>query len=170
MSTVRKPFNKSEYEKYDQLAKDTVATYLEKMNPNYLIARNPNKYQADIILLERQPSGLYAEICLVEVESRPSWSGAWPKSWNYQIMQRKQKYQEQNLPVSFFTINLEQTHMIHFSDDLNNYPLIEKKNRLVKEGEFVFDIPVHSNPHVEIINLVPEKPTLKFAEVSNDEI
>lgn len=151
----KKPFDKELFKQYDDQAKKVVRKHYE--NLGFLVAYNENEYGADLVILSPVENGYYEKVALVECECRPSWSNNWPSNWNYQIMQRKRKYLNQGLPVIFCTLNQDNSQMIKFSGVLTDYPLIEKPNRYVSQGEMVFDIPVWENDDVEIVNLKPTK-------------
>ena len=148
----RKPFDKELFKQNDQKAKDIVSSYYEALG--YLVARNPNKYSADLILLEKAEDGYYREVALVEVEIRNSWSSKqWPKAWDYRIAYRKAKYQEQNdLPVVYHTLNSDCTTVLKFKGLLSEYETIVDSNKFVSEETF-YSINVQDNEDVEMIDL-----------------
>ena len=148
----RKPFDKALYAQNDQKAKDVIAGYYEALG--YLVARNPNKYSADLILLEKTVDGYYKEIALIEVEIRNSWSSKqWPKNWDYRIAYRKAKYQEQNdLPVVYHTLNSDCTTFVKFKGLLSEYETIKDSNKFVSDETF-YSIQVQDNEDVDQIDL-----------------
>ena len=93
--SVRKPFDKKLYEKYDRLAKVACKEHLKKKG--FVAVDHHNKYAQDLIASKADEWGVnYSDPFCVECEVKVVWSGPNFPYNTVQLPQRKKKFFKEN--------------------------------------------------------------------------
>lgn len=153
-SRLSKPFDPELYKKNDEPGKEVVRKYLEGLG--YLVANHPNKYKADMIVLEFDPiDRLYKQIALAEAGLRPSWnSHKWPETWDLRVEHRKGKYSDEGPPVWVFVVNKMKTAMVSPKYALSEYAVAGVNNKYFPDKnkpEPNFIIPKDELTYIELV-------------------
>jgi len=141
-----KPFEQHLYDKYDNLGKQALLSYLEQ--EGHTVKNIKENYFADIVT-EKDGREFYSE-----AEVRASWKGPWPRSWSeLRLPGRKVRLLREYDEVTFFV----------FRDDCLECFIVESKeltkDRLktahgpnIRPGELFFHIPVNKVKLIQFKN------------------
>jgi hypothetical protein len=163
MKGTLKPFDSSDYEKYDKKGKVAFLNYLNNNFPEFKNIENPNKFGIDILSLDSNNEVVYCW----EIEVR---YGNWKGNTNFQFkdincierkdyLWKKDKKFVYNVP--FFVKDACKVYYVQLNDlcskaviiDGNiilNFPLIPWKNRKA-EGEFVRQVPINLTNQISLV-------------------
>lgn len=129
---VRKPFEQELHDRFDEPAKQKVATFIERRCEGITVYPNPDKYGIDLLVCK-------GDSCIgtAEVEVR-QWSPCpYP---TIHIPQRKEKYFGEK--VLFFALTKDMKYAYWLETKyVKQYPLKEISNYKVPRGEMFFDVP-----------------------------
>lgn len=129
---VTKAFDRQEYSRSDEPAKNVVRKHLDKLG---FLTNITEDYRADITAYKPQYH---------EVEIKRVWVGDWPDEWDtIHIPERKKKLMKGHVDLWFWILrnDLAQAWVVSAKELKQEY-LKEIKNKEVSKGEFFFCIPV----------------------------
>jgi len=130
MSELIKPFEKTLFNQYDAIAKETITKYLSK---KYDVTENPDPYGPDLYV---------KNTCFAETEIKEIWTGFDFPFATVNIPARKEKYLKAGR-VLFFVLSKNLKRAIVFEGkDLKKEYLKEVPNKFISQGELFFQIPV----------------------------
>lgn len=132
---INKPFDPTLHEKYDEAGRTAVKRFMERRF-GVVCKDNPDVYGVDLIGYWRgQPK------YFIEVEVR-QWEPACTHS-TIHVAKRKQKLFNNELRTLFFALS-HSTNFGYYIDSeyVMNQPCIEVQNKLVKRGEYFYNVPL----------------------------
>lgn len=147
---TRKTFSPELYAENDARAIAAVLTHLHELGS--FATKNDELYQPDILLF-----GLgFRKISYIEVEIKYNWnrsgpSGSFPFR-TVQLPERKGKYLRKQLPIEFWILRPDLKYAIIIPDTaVTKDRLVEVPNKLVKQGELFYQIPVDECSQLELL-------------------
>jgi len=139
-----KPFNQVVHDACDPPARDAVIRYHESRGK--IAKPHPDKYMVDLVI----ENEFMVAVGYCEIEMR---------EWNYvpkqyetiHVPSRKKKLVDNDLPTTYFVVSksLKRAWWCNTKDILES-PLVEVPNRVVKEGEYFYDVPKKKFKEVEL--------------------
>jgi len=139
-----KPFSKKLHEENDELAKKKMIEVLESWG--YSAIRNPKRYEIDVLADGDNTNSKVVDLGIkfgVETEIKHPWKGENFPFEDLNIPSRKFKLLSGNAYFGVFNSDLTKLAMVH-SDYVALSPQKEVSNRLVKEGETFFKVPLEN--------------------------
>lgn len=129
-----KPFNKAVHDACDPIARDAVIAMIRaKWGWD---AKPFDKYKVDLIV----ENEFMVPIFYAEVEMR-DWEDC-PFN-TIHVPGRKKKLFDNDMPTTYFVVSKSLKSMWYCkAKDILNSPLVEIKNKAVKEGEYFYDVPI----------------------------
>lgn len=138
----RKRFDRELYQKYDQLAKDKTALYLQSQG--YEVRDHENRYKQDLLFTDSFGTELAAE-CEVKLV----WNSMPFPYDTVQLPERKSKFFDRD--TLFFIWNKPLTHAITFwSHQVEPLTPVEVPNKYMYKGEYFYQIPMDITKVVEL--------------------
>ena len=133
---IKHPFNKSWYDKYDNVAKDTLVTYLKGVGHD--VGEVKEDYNVDVVSTKKDFTYFN------EAEVKRAWKGDWPNHWaEIRIPERKKKLLSKhkgNLKFYVFRNDMKQVWCID-STQLTDDKLKEARGRNIMKGEQFYHVP-----------------------------
>jgi len=135
---INKKFDPSLHNKYDDVGRTVVKNYF-KSKLNIDAIDNSDIYGVDLILTKNNNVVGYAE-----VEVRNNWDKDNFPFDTLNVPSRKKKLLENEMPTFFFSVNKILTRMFCCKAEIVlQCPLVENKNKYVKDGEYFYKVPVN---------------------------
>jgi hypothetical protein len=132
----RKKFSTDLFSSYDSPARAAVMEYVSR-NGLY-IQQNDDKYGPDLVVFKGFKPHYY-----IEAEVKRVWKPEQDRfPWStIQIPERKGKFLKLGKPIEFWVLREDLARAIIIPDFvISNSPLVEVKNKFIKEGELFFRI------------------------------
>ena len=145
---IKHPFNKSWYDKYDNIAKDTLVNYLKGVGHN--VGEVKEDYNVDVVSTKKDFTYFN------EAEVKRAWKGDWPNHWaEIRIPERKkrlvEKYKKENGVLNFYIFRSDLKQVFRIKDTaLTEDRLKEARGRNIRAGEKFFHVPYKE---AELINI-----------------
>lgn len=145
---IKHPFNKSWYDKYDNVAKQTLVQHLQEKG--HAVGDVKEDYNVDVVSTKEDYTYFN------EAEVKRAWKGDWPTHWaEIRIPERKKRlvemYKKEKGVLNFYVFRADLKQVFRIKDtSLTPDRLKEAVGRYIREGEKFFHVPY---TEAELINL-----------------
>ena len=145
---IKHPFNKSWYDKYDNVAKQTLVQHLQEKG--HAVGDVKEDYNVDVVSTKEDYTYFN------EAEVKRAWKGDWPTDWaEIRIPERKKRlvemYKKEKGVLNFYVFRADLKQVFRIKDtSLTPDRLKEAVGRYIREGEKFFHVPY---TEAELINL-----------------
>jgi hypothetical protein len=145
---IKHPFNKSWYDKYDNVAKQTLVQHLQEKG--HTVGDVKEDYNVDVVSTKEDYTYFN------EAEVKRAWKGDWPTHWaEIRIPERKKRlvemYKKEKGVLNFYVFRADLKQVFRIKDtSLTPDRLKEAVGRYIREGEKFFHVPY---TEAELINL-----------------
>jgi hypothetical protein len=141
--TKIKKFDKMTYDEHDP-QKFKAIEYFKKLK--YKAEVNPKKMGVDLIVTKDNGEEFYCE-----VEVKNNWKGEKFPYEDVQVLLKKKKHFTLDKPSCLMMFNHERTHALFLQDkDILSSNVEEVSNRINRDGEFMFKVPVEKAVFVKV--------------------
>ena len=145
---IKHPFNRTWYDKFDSIAKNTLAQYL--LDKGHEVNDVKEDYNVDVVSTKKDYTYFN------EAEVKRAWKSDWPTDWaEIRIPERKKRlvemYKEKNGVLNFYVFRNDLKQVFRIKDtSLTEDRLKEARGRNIRAGEKFFHVPYQE---AELINL-----------------
>lgn len=146
MTSKKKPFSSRLYWGNDLNAKLLSKQLIQKLYEGVEVIEPMNKYDIDLVITKD-----HLPIAFAECEIKSNWKGSKFPFKTIHFPYRKKKFTMKKLPTIFIMFNRALNRcLVVDSEDVKGSPTKEVQNKLVKEGEMFYTVPVGKAKFYEV--------------------